>query len=192
MKNTSRKILVVAFMLGTLIGYANENKTSFDDAKKVRVVFNSVKKGQTITLKNNNGNTIYNQEILNAGKYSRIFNLAALENGTYTAELNKNYEVIVKPFTVKEGTISFKTTEEYTIFKPVIRTENNLLYITKINLNEEPVKVSLYYENEVIYTNTFTETPVVNKVFRFLENESGNYRVVINGDNKSFVEEFKI
>ncbi|MGJ8743498.1 hypothetical protein [Polaribacter sp.] len=194
MKNTIKKILVVAFMLGTLIGYANENKTSFDDAKKVRVVFNSVKKGQTISLKNNNGTTIYNQEILISGKYSRVFNLTVLKKGNYTAELHKDFEIVVKPFTVKKGAISFNTSEEYKIFKPVVRTKKNLLFISKINLNEEPVKVAIYHNNEVIYSNTFTETPVLNKVFCLLENEyvTGTYKVIINDDNNSYVEEFKI
>ncbi|MGJ8743497.1 hypothetical protein [Polaribacter sp.] len=194
MKNTIKKILVVAFMLGTLIGYANENKTSFDDAKKVRVVFNSVIKGQTISLKNNNGTTIYNQEILISGKFSRVFNLTALKKGNYTAELHKDFEIVVKPFTVKKGSISFNTSEEYKIFKPVVRTKKNLLFITKINFSNTPLTISLYHNDEIIYSNTFTEEPVLNKVFRLLEKENvtGTYKVIINDDNNSYVEEFKI
>ncbi|MGJ8743499.1 hypothetical protein [Polaribacter sp.] len=192
MKNTIKKILVVAFMLGTLIGYANVKSTSFDDAKKVRVVFHSVQKGQTISLKNNNGRTIYNQEILISGKFSRVFNLTALKKGNYTAELHKDFEIIVKPFTVKEGEVSFSISKEYTIMKPVIRTEKNRLLISKINSSKEPIDITIYYKDELIYSETFKEGPVFHKVFRLLKDKTGDYKVIINSDNKSFVKEFNI
>ncbi|MGJ8743500.1 hypothetical protein [Polaribacter sp.] len=192
MKNTSKKILVVVFMLGTLINYASEHKTSLDDAKKIRVEFNFVKKGQNLTIKNYDGTTIYNQEISNSGKYSRVFNLAALENGTYTAELNKTFEVIVKPFIVKEGSISFLENEEYTIYKPLIRFEKNRLFISKMNTSKEPIVVTLYYNNEVIFSEKFKDEVLFEKVLRMKKNKKGTYRAVINSNNNSYVKEFII
>ncbi|MGJ8743496.1 DUF3244 domain-containing protein [Polaribacter sp.] len=193
MKNTIKKILVVAFMFGTLISYANLNSTSYEDAKRVRVEFKSVKKGQTLTIKNKDGITIYNQLIINSGKYSRMFNLNALKNGSYTAELNKDFEITVKPFLIKKGTISFIPSKEYTIFKPVIRTEKNSVLISKINFDRKPVKVILYYNDELIYSKTITENKdILNKVYRLSNTEKGDYKVIVYCNNKEYTKEFKI
>ena len=53
MKTIKRRVLVVVFMLGTLFNYAN-NEKEFNktiDAKKVKVVFKDVKKGQLLSVK---------------------------------------------------------------------------------------------------------------------------------------------
>ncbi|MCL7765535.1 hypothetical protein MPF19_19140, partial [Polaribacter sp. Z014] len=83
-----KKIILVALMFGTLITNAKDkDNTNSKEAKRtVKVEFTNVKKGQTLTIKNANGLTVYNNDIQNSGDYSRTFDFSALEDGIYSAE----------------------------------------------------------------------------------------------------------
>ena len=193
MKTIFKKYLVVTFMmLVTSINYANENTAvKIVDGKKVRIEFETVKKGHTLSIKDKNGTVIYSQEIENSGTYSKVLDLSKLEKGNYTTELEKDFEIIIKPFTVLDGQVSFD--EEKTIFKPVIRAENNLVLISKLAFDNQPLKIAIYYNDEVIFSETVTdEKNLLKRVYKLSKEEKGDYKVVINSNNRSYIKDFNI
>ena len=189
-----KKIILVALMLGTLITNANEkDNTNYKEAKKtVKVEFNNVKKGQTLTIKNSNGLTVYNNEIQNSGDYSKTFDFSALENGVYSAELNKDFEIVIKQFNVENGLVTFLNNKDEKIFKPIIRTEGELLLISKINFNNEPLKVTLYYNDEAVLSETISGDKLLQRVYQLSEKEVGAYKVVVSSDERTYTKEFTI
>ncbi len=194
MKTKMKKIIVVALMFGTLIGYANEhtNDNELNAKKTVKVEFSNVKKGQTLAIKNGEGVTVYNNEIKNSGSYSKTFDFSALEDGIYTAELNKDFEIVMKQFYVKNGLVTFLNNKNEKIFKPVIRAEGNLLYVSKIAFNNKPLKVVIYYNSEPILSETIKGGEILKRVYKLSENEIGNYKVSISTDDRSYVKDFTI
>ena len=194
MKTTIKKTLLVALMFGTLIGYAKEKTKLANSAsgKRVKVEFKAVKKGQALTIKNENGVTIYKQRIQNSGTYSKIFNLRNLEDGLYTTELEKDFEIIVKKIEVKNGIVTFLNEESEKVFKPVIRTEGDLVLISKIAFNKQPLKVILYYKDNMILSETVKGKELLNRVYKLSETEKGNYKIVINTDNRMYIKDFTI
>ena len=189
-----KKIILVALMFGTLITSANEkDNTNYKEAKKtVKVEFNNVKKGQTLTIKNSNGLTVYNNEIQNSGDYSKTFDFSALENGIYSAELNKDFEIVIKQFYVENGLVTFLNNKDEKIFKPIIRTEGDLLLVSKINFNNEPLKVTLYYNDEVVLSETISGDRLLKRVYKLSEKEVGAYKVVVSSDERTYSKEFNI
>ena len=189
-----KKIILVALMFGTLITNANEkDNTNYKEAKKtVKVEFNNVKKGQTLTIKNSNGLTVYNNEIQNSGDYSKTFDFSALENGIYSAELNKDFEIVIKQFYVENGLVTFLNNKDEKIFKPIIRTEGELLLISKINFNNEPLKVTLYYNDEAVLSETISGDKLLQRVYKLSEKEVGAYKVVVSSDERTYTKEFTI
>ena len=193
MKTTIKKYLVAVTFLLSLISYATEkNISSSTEGRKVKVEFTEVKKGQVLSIKNTNSIVMYSDIIEMAGNYARTFDLTGLENGKYTTELEKDFETIIKPFLIENGLVTFLPEENKTIFKPVIRTQDNLLLISKISLEDQPVKITLYYKGDVIYTETSKDTKVLNRALRLLKNKKGNYTVAISADNKKYSKNFKI
>ena len=193
MKTIFKKYLVVTFMmLVTSINYANENTAvKIVDGKKVRIEFETVKKGHTLSIKDKNGTVIYSQEIENSGTYSKVLDLSKLEKGNYTTELEKDFEIVIKPFTVLDGQVSFD--EEKTIFKPVIRTEDNLVLISKLAFDKQPLKIAIYYNDEVIFSETVTdEKNLLKRVYKLSKEEKGDYKVIINSNNRSYIKDFNI
>jgi hypothetical protein len=191
MKSTIKKYLVVVMMLGTLINYANENKNSINaiDGKRVKVEFKTVKQGHTLSIKDESGTVMYSQEIKKSGTYSQIFDLSKLSKGNYTTELEKDFEITIKYFSVLDGKISFK--DEKTIFKPVIRIKDNLILISKMNFEKEPIKIVLYYNDEVILSeNTTDSSDITNRVYRISKKIKGNYKIIVNSDNRAYKKDF--
>jgi len=180
-------------MIGSLISYANGNNTdsNFLNEAKVKVEFYKVKKGELLSIKNEEGEIIYSLKIKNSGSYSRIFDVSKLEEGSYTRELEKDYEIIIKPFSVLSGGITFG--KEQVIFKPVIRAENDLILISKLNFEKEPVKISLYYNNDLIFFETLKSSEaLLKRIYKLSEKEEGSYRVVMYCNNKHYTKKFKL
>lgn len=191
MKSTIKKYLVVVMMLGTLINYANENKNSLNtiDGRRVKVEFKTVKKGHTLSIKDESGIVMYSQEIIKPGNYSQIFDLSKLQKGNYTTELEKDFEITIKSFSVLDGQVLFK--DEKTIFKPVVRIKDNLILISKMNFEKEPLKVVLYYNDEIILSeNTTDSSDIINRVYRLSKNIKGNYKVIVKTDNRTYKKDF--
>ena len=193
MNTKMKNLIIVALMFGTLIGYATEGKNTIDlKAKKtVKVEFNNVKKGQTLTIKDNTGLVVYNNKIKSTGDYSKTFDFSALNEGTYTAELNKDFEIIVKHFNVKNGLVTFLNDNEK-VFKPVVRNEGNLIYLSKLAFNKQPLNVVIFYNNQAILSEKIEGKKLLNRIYKLSEHKAGNYTVVINSDDRTYTKDFTI
>ncbi len=194
MKTKMKTILLVALMFGTLIGYAKDanNSKELKAKRTVKVEFKNVKKGQTLTIKNENGVSVYSNQIQIAGNYSKIFDFSALENGVYTAELNKDFEIIIKEFYVKNGFVTFLNNSNKKLFKPVIRTKDNFIYLSKLALNKKEMKVSIYYKGENILTETLKGNDLLKRIYKLSEIKTGDYKVIVNSDNRTYIKNFNI
>ena len=128
----------------------NKDLNTLFSADKVKVTFNNAKKGNQLTIKDANGTILHSEEILKKGTLVKTFNLSELENGIYTLELEKDFQIVVKSVKVNNRNVTFLVEAEKLIFKPIVRNKENKLMITKIAFDEEPLKISIYYKNEII------------------------------------------
>uniref|UniRef100_UPI0013FD8E5E hypothetical protein n=1 Tax=Polaribacter sp. 20A6 TaxID=2687289 RepID=UPI0013FD8E5E len=136
--------------------------------------------------------TIYKQVLQSSGNYAKTFDLTNLEDGLYRTELEKDFEIIVKKLEVKDGFVTFYKDENEIIFKPVIRTEGNLVMISKIEFEEKPLNVTLYYQNNIILSDEVSGEKVLNRVYKLSEFEKGTYKVVVNTNDRTYVKDFTI
>ncbi|MGJ8759986.1 MAG: hypothetical protein ACSHXA_05545 [Polaribacter sp.] len=194
MKTIIKTVLVVTLMFGTLISYANDNTKSTNSVavKKVKVEFKDVKKGNALTIKNEYGITIYKQVLQSSGNFTKNFDLTNLEDGLYTTELEKDFEIIIKKLEIKDGFVTFYKKEKEVIFKPVIRTEGNLILISKIEFDNQPLNVTLYYNNDIIFSDKVEGEKILNRVYKLSETEEGAYKVVINSDDRTYIKDFTL
>ena len=191
---TINKIILVTLMFGTLIGYAEEitNSTEFKFKKVVKIEFKNVRRGHDLTIKNEKGETVYSKEIKVSGNYSQLFNFSSLENGLYTAELHKDFEININRFIMKNGLVSYFEKNIEKIFKPMIRTEKNLLYISKLTFNKESLDILIYYKDEVVMNETIKGDGMLNRIYKLSESRKGNYKIIINSENRIFKKEFTL
>ena len=190
---TIKKMTLVVLMLSTTLSHAGkeekDNAKAF--AKSIIVEFVNAKKGQKLLVKNENGIILHSETLKNSGDLSKAFNLNQLEDGKYTIELEKDYEIIIKPVEIKNNVLTFIQSKETKIFKPLVRHKKDKLLISQLSPESEQVKVEIFYEDELIYSETIQGEKTVNRVYK-LENEKfGNYYAIVKSDNRSYIEYFK-
>jgi hypothetical protein len=194
MKTIQTKVLIVVFMLGSFVNYAN-NDLDFNkiiNAKKVKVAFKNVKKGHQLTLKNEKGVKLHSETVSITGLLTKVFDLSSLKNGIYTIELNKDYEIIVKTLEVKNNKIIFNEASKKVILKPVIRNKENILMISKANFHKKSMKIALYFDDEIIYSETLENEEIFNRVYKLDEEIKGEYRAVLSINSRSYFYNFKL
>ena len=142
MKKIITKNLLVALLFGMLTNSIVGNNFG-----------NMNRKTPLIFIKNTNGKIIYE-------KFGNIhtnniedIDFSYLKNGYYTLEINKDFQIELKPFTVISGKAIFHPKAEKTIFKPVIRSNKNKVLISKLNFEAYSMKVNIYYEDELILSD---------------------------------------
>ncbi|MBU2926873.1 hypothetical protein [Winogradskyella psychrotolerans] len=184
MKTFFKNILVLAVMLGTCTGYAN--------ASLEVPTFNSVKKGNSISVTDAVGEVVFSGLINYDGNISHLYDFSQLKDGIYTIEVEKAFEIEVNIVEVKNHNVNFLNKKSEKIFKPVFRTENNRLMISKIALNNSKMEIELYYDNELIHSEMANGSDILNRVYKFDNTVKGEYTAVVKSNGRVFTETFKI
>lgn len=197
MKNVNNNLVMLVMVMTTFLSFANpklgiENANPFSDKTRLKVEFKNVKEGNIVRIKDDHGNEIYSEEIAADGIYEKALDLSRLENGNYNIELEKDFEIIVSTFQVKNNKVIFLDKNDKKIFKPVIRNENDLLLVSKISFDSEPYRLKIYYDNEVIYSETLEKNELINKVYRLQKEIKGSYKVVMYNNKRNYHYNFKM
>ncbi len=194
----SKKVFLVLALIATTMGYANE--TSFiitaNDDKLTTLTMDNVEEGNLFSIKNHTGVTIYKEQIQIEGIYTKEFDLTSLPNGDYFFELDKQIEITSIPFNVYSGIVTFNKAAKETIFKPVtVIKDNDIVVVTKLSLNLEPLKIHIYYrgngtydEYELVYSESIKDTKTIERAYKLSGlKEKGSYKMVYLTEGREFV-----
>ncbi|MCB4807404.1 hypothetical protein LG651_04005 [Tamlana sp. 62-3] len=190
-KNTKKALLIVT-MFTTLISFANEpaNLTVTKTAKSTILTFESVKEGNILTITDKNGVVLYKEEITETGNYQKAFDFSELPNGEYVFELNKDVEVSSIPFKVNNEEVVFNNNLETVIYKPIVRTSKDLVFINKLSLDKSPLKIEVFSGSEgsfeLIHKETIENTELIERVFKLKSSSNVNYKFVFTTNGKTF------
>ena len=182
-------------MFATVLSFANEDSsfTIKNDADKTSLTLNGVKAGNLLSIKDDNGVTLYKEFIQKNGIYTKGFDLTQLPTGTYLFELDKDVEIDMIPFTVSADGVTFNNENEKVIFKPVTKVVGDLLYVTKLSLDEAPLKIDIYFEQngsiistEPIHSEVIKNSKVIERVYKLSSTDLGNFEVVCQTEGRTF------
>ena len=191
MKNVikhSKKILFAVAMLTVLVGNAKDKSSALKKGLiKTALTIDNVKEGNLLSIKDQNGLTLYKELIVESGTYRKGFDLTALPDGDYFFEVDKDIEIKTIPFTVKSNKVVFKKDEEVTVFKPFVREKDGFVYISQLAPNYASLKISIYgnYNNDyqLLYSDKFENLQTIEKAYKL---ETGSYKIVLNSDNNEY------
>jgi len=189
----SKKGILLVTLFATLLSFANEASlfNIKNDAKRTSLTLKNVKEGNLLSVKDINGVILYKEYIQESGTYTKGFDLTALPNGAYIFELDKDLEINTIPFTVKSNIVLFEKEKEETIFKPFTRVKDNVVYVSKLSLNEEPLEIEIYFKgfngSELIFTETIENTKTIEKIYKLDGLEFGSYKLVFHTEGRRFI-----
>lgn len=198
MKKEVKKGILLVTMLAAMISYASRPATLDKkvEIKNTTLSIHNVKQGQQLVIKDYNGIVLYKELIANSGAYHKGFDLTALPNGNYYFELDKDTEVQIIPFKVLMNKVEFLKDKETKFFKPIIRFKDNKVLLSRLSLDYKPLEVKIYYDDysnkELIHTETFKDTKMVERVYALDKTKKGKYSVVIKTEGRAFTESITI
>jgi len=194
-KNSKKGILMVT-LFATLLSFAKDASfyTVKDEAKRTALTLKNVKEGDLLSIKDDNGVTLYKESIQISGVYTKGFDLTSLPDGSYLFELEKDLEFSTIPFTVKSSEVVFNKEKETRFFKPFIRVEEDMVFVSQLALTEAPLEIKIYFTDnnyssdyELMHTENITNTKKIERVFRLSGLTKGSYKVVCSSQGKEFI-----
>ena len=196
MKKLTRKGLIALALSASLMGFANDLKTTSKEKESnvTSLNFAKVSQGSMLFIKDNKGLVLYKESIVVSGAYSKGFDLTSLPNGEYFFELDSELEVVVIPFDVEGSVVNFKKEEQNTIFKPVIRVKDDIVYVSRTSFEEAPLEYKIYFaqNSDVILSEKFEDESIVERVYDFSQAEKGEYLFVFKSNGRRYVKSIKI
>lgn len=191
MKTAIRKSLVLVVLLATMVSYGNEISGNTNDGKSVKtsVTFKNVRKGSVLSIKDNNGLTLYKEFIKINGDYAKRFDLTALPDGDYYFELNKDVQIEVIPFKVDSTIVTFDKASKTRIFKPVVWLKNKKVYVSRMAFAEESIEVEILFESNerVLIEKIKKKGELLGKIYDFSTSEKGTYTIITKSNGRRFV-----
>lgn len=185
MKNLFRKILVLAVMFGTYTSYAIEQLEVSSNSNSI------IAKGNLISVTDNSGKIIYSGRTNYNGNIKSLYDFTNLNDGIYSIEIDKDFEIETKSFEVKNHVVTFFENNDTTIFKPVIKTENEKVIVSKLALQEEDLEIELYYKGDLIHSETVIANSILNRVYKLDSSIKGEYTAIIRVNDRAYIENFK-
>ncbi|MFV0565943.1 MAG: hypothetical protein ACK5NB_08940 [Flavobacteriaceae bacterium] len=185
-KTLKNSMLIVAVFTALTSSATETSPYSIDDTKTA-LTLNNVKMGDVLSIKDENGEVLYTEHIKVSGTYKKGFDLTALPNGNYFFEVDKDVEVKIIPFTVTNKNVAFNKNKEYISYKPYVRQKGDMLFVSKLALDREPLQVHIYADGnngyELLLSEKLEGTQSLEKVYRL---EKGNYKLVLISNDKEF------
>jgi hypothetical protein len=201
MKKEVKTGILMVTMLATMLSNAARPAT-FEkkvETENTTISINSVKQGQQLIIKDYNGIVLYKELIEKSGVYTKGFDLTALPNGEYYFELDKDIEVQVIPFKVYMNKVEFLKEKETKFFKPIIRFKDDKVLLSRLSFDSKPLEVKIYYDDyssyidyELIHSEKFKDTKIIERVYLLNKQKKGNYKVVIKTEGREFTESITI
>lgn len=196
MKKTIKNTLVVMAMLGAITSYANliPSTTLNENVKTTILTLDNVREGQRLLIKSKSGTILYKESIGKSGPYNKEFDLTSLPNGNYFFELEKEFEIQIIPFSVLSNTVKFSKEEEVKIFKPIVRTKDHKVMVSKLSLDLKPMTLEIYYNNpessdsEKIYSEKIENTKVIERIYTLDKDKPGAYKIVTKSDGHVYTQ----
>lgn len=192
MKQLMKNSLVLVIFFTLTLTYGKNEKITY-------VTFENVKAGSILTLKTESGEEMYTEVIKASGNFVKQYDFTLLPKGEYAFELEKDFEIKVKPLTVLANKVYLDNEAEITYFKPVVTRRDNKLLISQLALNDKPLAVKLYYTNKdgeeiVVFNDTFksNDRHIVEKVLSLSKTHTGNYRLVLSSNDHRYTERFTL
>ncbi|WMI66549.1 hypothetical protein RBH94_05155 [Aestuariibaculum sp. YM273] len=182
--------LLVLALSTSLISSAIEVSVSTinDEITNTAFTLNNVEAGDLLSIKDVNGATLYSEAIKKAGTYKKGFDLSALPNGNYFFEVEKALEIKTVPFTVNFENVTFNKNEETITYKPFLKQDNGMLFISKLAPQHETLKINIYVDNnseyELIHSEKIKGIQSIERVYRL--EKGGNYKLVFISNDKEY------
>lgn len=192
MRKIIEKSLLIVTVLVTMVVGAKELENDFSlgliDSKLIDLSLNNSDGSLTVSVKDSDDQVLYSEQY-KGSHFSKKYDLNTLPTGNYYFEIEGETKIELMNFTVNDKNVEFSNEIDTVYYKPVVRRENDLIYVSKVSLEKEPFIIALYNEDDnVLYKEELEGIINIGKKLNISNLEKGTYRLVMISNGKRFTE----
>lgn len=190
MKNLIKKSLLVVAVLTTIVMSGANINNNIDvnviDSKVIDLKLKNSDGDLTISVRDAYGETLYTEKF-EGNYFSKKYDLNTLPTGDYYFEIEGRTKINLMPFKVTSEGIEFDNKVESIYYKPNVRQDGDLVFISKVALNNENFTISLYDDHlNMLYKEELSGRVNLGKTLNLMKLEKGSYSVIMKSGGKSF------
>ncbi len=192
LKTTARLVLLsVLFVLPLAMQAKDDNPfisiNTIGSEKKVSLVLKNLRTPTTIRLESATEGVLLEEEITNA-EYARVLNLNELSTGNYKLVVSTGVRETEQPISITRTGLSLNIGDRREFFAPVVRMNASLLDVSLLNSNLTTLKLRIEdAEGILVYEDEVRNVVKVEKRYNLSKLPAGEYTVVLNVGDKSYV-----
>lgn len=190
MKNLLKKnLLIVALLFAVVTKATNINnnvKVAMINSKLIDLKLENSDGDLRISIKDIYGEVLY-AEKFEGNYFSKKYDLNTLPIGNYYFEIEGRTRINLMPFKLTSSGFELRNQMKSTFYKPIVRQEEDLVFISKIAFNTEDFEVYLYDDQlNLLYKENLKGDINLGKTLNLKNLKSGNYRIVMKSEGKVF------
>jgi hypothetical protein len=105
-------------------------------------------------------------------------------------ELNKDMKIIVTPFKIENDKVEIFSDKEVVLYKPIVRSNGSKVYLSRLSMSGQPLKVKIYYDGdnneELIYSEKFKNQNIIERIYALDERLKGLYKIIVSTEGRTF------
>ncbi len=188
-KSFSKVTMLIAFVAfaNTLMAAGNlkVNILPLTADKAVVAISNTDAANFQISIKNDNGETVYYKETDGDSKdYRKIFDFSDLDRGDYKLSVTVNGLTSERMFKIDSRNIAVG--KEKSLLEPYFAYKDGVFKMSYLNFPEEDLSLNFYNGHDLVYTKKLGNKFNVIEGFNLSKLEKGSYSVVLSSDSKNY------
>jgi len=190
MKKVIKSVLLIVVLATTLIVKGNNVNISINEKSKIiNFKIDNNDGDLKVVVKDERGLILHTEKYVGSA-FAKSYDFKSLPNGNYYIEVEGKTKVKIFPISITNLGVKLIKKNELVFYKPVIRKSENRVFISKLNLlNNESLLVKLYDEKGNLLFNEKLTKELNLAITLNLENlKSGNYRLVLESNDKTYTE----
>lgn len=185
----SKVTMLIAFVAfaNTLMAAGNlkVNILPLTADKAVVAISNTDAANFKISIKNDNGETVYYKETDGGSKdYRKIFDFSDLNRGNYKLSVTVNGLTTEREFKIANTNIAVG--KEKSLLEPYFGYKNGVLKLSYLNFPEENLSLNVYDGQDLVYTKELGNKFNVIEGWDLSKLAKGSYSVVLTSDSKNY------
>lgn len=189
MKTTIKKI-ALATLIATITStrlIAFEDSLNVSSSTSIDLVINDINKNTKVTIKDENSNILYEQNIEDSEKFAKSFNFELLADGNYTIEIDDDSRTKIFPFNISNDQVSLNNSSAHEFFKPVVSQKGSMVYVNQFSPDCKPLYIAIYNKsNEIVHEELLEGGMDLGKIFDFSNSFGGQYRIYMKSGDVNY------
>ena len=131
------------------------------------------------------------QEKVQAGRYSRVFDLSKMAAGAYTVSITHNGKETAQPFTLEENAIALDPARRNEVALPQIKVEENTVELRLSTRQAGRVRVAIVsLEGELVFEDVVPATTHVQRRYNLSRLPKGSYTFAVHTSERALYQNF--